>query len=76
MKLFSILSLLRGGNRRRRTKPEIKWHSYPQQPGWYLSFAHGRGFDELYWPGDDDMTFEFQHREGTSYLGPFQLPIH
>jgi hypothetical protein len=66
MKLFALF---------KKKKPEIKWHHYPAQRGWYLSFEHGRGFDELYWPGADDDSFEFHHRRDAKYLGPFQLPL-
>lgn len=59
----------------KKKKPDIRWHDRPVQPGWYVSFEHGRGFDELYWPGDDDTTFELNLRKEAKYLGPFQLPL-
>ena len=58
----------------RKRKPEIKWREQPDHCGWYLSYEKARGFDELFWPGDDD-TFERPLRSEAKYLGPFFLPL-
>jgi hypothetical protein len=57
-----------------KRKHEIKWRPFPDPSGWYLSWEPGRGFDELFWPGDAD-TFERPLRKEAHYLGPFTLPL-
>jgi len=57
-----------------KRKPEIKWRRTPDHPGWYVSWEAGRGFTELFWPGDAD-TFERPLRKEAQYLGPFTLPL-
>ena len=57
-----------------RKLPRAEWHNRPTRRGWWLSFERGRGFDELYWSGEDD-SFEIPLRREAQYFGPFNLPL-
>lgn len=52
-----------------------KWSREPQDPGFYLVFQRGRGFDVLFWPGYDDPAFEIDGTANSLFFGPFKLPL-
>lgn len=59
----------------KRKPPAASWKSSPDHAGWWVSFERGRGFDILYWAGDEDPTFEVNRSPRTKYFGPFSLPL-
>jgi hypothetical protein len=61
--------------KRRRKKVEARWHRKPSEPGFYVSFQRGRGFDVFFWPGFDDPAFEIRLSDKTIYFGPFKIPL-